>query len=101
MSRAVYCYAFAAGVSLAEVQDSLLLAVFCAEGLHGRAQVRLDAGVCLDEKKRACVVDATTPVGQSVAQIFTELLTREFGEEAFTVERRGDRPSAAPDAQNP
>ena len=96
MSRDVYRYHFDEKTSLTEVRDSLFLAVFSAEGLHGRAQVRLDAAFCLDEKKRACVVDAATPVGQAIARIFTELLTREFGEEAFTVERVVEPPSAEP-----
>ena len=39
------------------------------------------------EKKRACVVDAGTEVGRHIARIFTGFLTREFGEEAFKVER--------------
>ncbi len=96
MSREVYRYHFDEKVSLAEVRDSLFLAVFSTEGLHGRSQVRLDAAFCLDEKKRACVVDAATPVGQAIARIFTEFLTREFGEEAFTVERVVEPPPADP-----
>jgi hypothetical protein len=87
MSRDVYRYTFDAKTSLTEVRDSLFLAVFSAEGVHGRTQVRLDAAFCLDEKKRACVIDAATPVGKTIAQIFTGLLTRQFGEEAFTVKR--------------
>jgi hypothetical protein len=87
MSQDVYRYTFDEKTSLTEVRDSLMLAVLSAEGIHGRAKVRLDAAFYLDEKKRACVVDAATPVGQTVAQIFTGLLTREFGEDAFTVVR--------------
>jgi hypothetical protein len=75
-----------------------MLAVLSAEGIHGRARVRLDAAFYLDEKKRACVVDAATPVGQTVAQIFTGLLTREFGEDAFTVERLAAPPETRPSA---
>ena len=96
MSRDVYRYTFDEKISLTEVRDSLFLAVFSAEGIHGRAQVRLDAAFCLDEKKRACVVDAATPVGRTVAQIFTGLLTREFGEDAFDVERVAEPPEADP-----
>ena len=96
MSRDVYRYTFDEKTSLTEVRDSLFLAVFSAEGIHGRAQVRLDAAFCLDEKKRACVVDAATPVGRTVAQIFTGLLTREFGEDAFAVERVAEPPEADP-----
>ena len=98
MSQDVYRYSFDEKTSLSEVRDSLMLAVLSAEGIHGRAKVRLDAAFYLDEKKRACVVDAATPVGQTVAQIFTGLLTREFGEDAFTVERLTAPPEAKPGA---
>lgn len=96
MSRDVYRYTFDEKTSLTEVRDSLFLAVFSAEGLHGRSQVRLDAAFCLDEKKHACVVDAATPVGRTIAQIFTGLLTRQFGEDSYTVERVIEPPEAEP-----
>ena len=41
VSRDVYRYTFDAKTSLSEVRDSLFLAVFSAEGLHGRSQVLL------------------------------------------------------------
>ena len=82
-----YRYTFTKETSLVEVENSLFLAVFSAEGLHGRAQVRLDAAYFLDQKKRACVVDAASVVGKTIAQVFTGLLAREFGEDAFAVER--------------
>ncbi len=88
MSREIYRYSFSAGVSLRDVEESLLLAVLATESLHGRSLVRLDASFCLDEKKQSCVVDAGTEVGRYIARIFTGFLTREFGEEAFTVERK-------------
>lgn len=98
MTHNVYRYTFDKNTSLAEVRDSLLLAMFSAEGLHGRARVRLDAIFEIDEKKGTCEVDATTPVGQSIVEIFTGLLTREFGDDAFAVERV-DYESANPPAQ--
>ena len=87
MTRNVYRYIFEPAVSLAEVHDSLAMSIFAAEGIHGQAQVRLDAGYAMDEDARACVVDAATPVGLTFAQIFTGLLVRQFGEDAFEVER--------------
>ncbi len=95
MSRNIYRYTFDDKTSLTEVRDSLFLAVFSAEGVHGRAQVRLDAAFRLDEKKRACVIDAATPIGRTIAQVFTGLLTRQFGEDAFTVERVIEPPEGA------
>ncbi len=87
MSRTLYRYSFRPTVDLAEVEDSLLLAVYAAEGVHGQAQVRMDGAFLLEERQRACVVDATTPVGETIARVFTRFLAREFGEDAFTVER--------------
>ena len=87
VTRTLYRYSFGPPVDLAEVEDSLLLAVCAAEGVHGQAQVRMDGAFLLEEATRACVVDATTPVGETIARIFTRFLAREFGEDAFTVER--------------
>ena len=89
MNREIYRYNFTADVPLRDVEESLLLAVLATESLHGRSLVRLDASFCLQEKKRSCVVDAGTQVGRHIARIFTGFLTREFGEEAFKVERLG------------
>jgi len=90
MNRELYRYNFDSKVPIQDVEESLLLAVLAAESLHGRALVRLDASFCLDSKKRSCVVDAATDVGRAIARIFTGFLSREFGEEAFKVERVGD-----------
>ena len=86
MNREAYRYSFPDLISLTDVQDTIFLAIFSAEGLHGRAQVRLDVGYCLDEAKHSLIVDAGTPAGKTVAQIFTGLLSRQLGEDAFVVE---------------
>lgn len=88
MKQDIYRYHFSADVPFRDVEESLLLAVLAAESLHGRSLVRLEASFCLDEKKRSCVVDAGTEVGRHIARIFTGFLTREFGERAFTIQRR-------------
>jgi len=87
MPREIYKYQFSEGVSLRDVEETLLLAVLAAESLHGQSRVRLDAGYCLEERKRVCVIDATTDVGRDISSIFTGLATREFGEDSFQVER--------------
>lgn len=99
MNRDVYRYSFDDKAGMADVRDSLFLAVFSAEGVHGRAQVRLEAAFSLDEKSRACVIDGATPAGRTVARVFTELLTRQFGEDAFTVERVVDPPEPEPEPE--
>ncbi|HEY7312936.1 MAG TPA: hypothetical protein VH643_26465 [Gemmataceae bacterium] len=90
MSQTFYRYLFAAEVPLEEIEATVLLALFAAESLHGEAQVRLDAAHQLDKEQRTCTIDATTPVGQDFNRLFTGFLSREFGPDAFRVERAAD-----------
>ena len=83
----IYRYCFDDEVPITAVRDSLLVAAFSAEGIHGQAQVRLDAAFLLDEERRCCALDGSTLVGQTIAQILTSFLLHELGEPAFTVER--------------
>ena len=83
----VYKFSFNENVPGKEVEENLFWAVFNAESVFGKPKVRLDASFLFDRQKKVCVIDKTTEVGQHIAQIFTSLMTREFGEEAFKVER--------------
>jgi hypothetical protein len=87
MSKELYRYTFPPHVPLEEVEATLLLAIWGAESLHGQTQVRLDAAHFLDPDRRACVIDAGTPVGRDVNRLFVGFVQREFGNDAFRVER--------------
>ena len=89
MTPEIYRFRFEPGACMKEVHESLLLSIFAAEGLHGRSCIRLDVSFCADDDKRALVVDARTEAGHTVARIFTNFLIRQFGEEAFRIERVG------------
>lgn len=90
MSRELYRYSFPPHVPIEEVEATLLLAIWGTESLHGEAQTRLDAGHFLDRDRRACAIDAGTPVGRDVNRLFVGFLEREFGPESFRVERLVD-----------
>lgn len=90
MSRELYRYSFPPHVPFEEVEATLLLAIWGTESLHGEAQTRLDAGHFLDRDRRACAIDAGTPVGRDVNRLFVGFLGREFGPESFRVERLVD-----------
>jgi hypothetical protein len=96
MPRDVYRYSIQPHVPLDEVEASLLLALLATESLHGEAQVRLDASHYLDPDRRACVIDAGTLVGRDVNRLFVGFLRREFGEDAFRVERVDSVPHHEP-----
>jgi len=96
MKRDIYRYKFDRTVPIHDVEETLLLSVMATESLHGRSLIRLDAAFCLDKGKRSCVVDAATAVGRDIARIFTGFLSREFGEDAFKVERVARDPKPEP-----
>lgn len=96
MIKNVYRYGFQPQVPLEEVEASLLLALMATESLHGEAQVRLDAAHYLDPDQRACVIEAGTPVGRDINRLFVGFLRREFGEDAFQVERVDSVPQHEP-----
>lgn len=83
----IYRYAFSSDVPPQEIEASLLLAVVATEALHGEAQTRLDAAHYFNPDRRACVIDAGTAVGRDFNRVFIGLVTREFGADAFSVER--------------
>lgn len=101
MSREVYRYTFGQDVPFAEVLATVDLALIAVESLHGESRSRLDARFADDPAKGAIVIDASTPVGQALNQVFVGYARREFGEGAFRVERVNRVPAAAQPAGAP
>ncbi len=91
------CYRFRFNASLdsKEIEDALFWAVFNAESCFGKAKVRLDSSFEFDRCKNVCVIDSATPVGRHIAQVFTALSGKKFGETSFKVERLGRKSSHA------
>lgn len=94
MPREVYRYAFGQDVPFAEAMATLELALIAVESMHGESRARLDGRFASDPAERVLVIDASTPVGQALNQIFVGYARREFGESAFTVTRRVGEPQA-------
>jgi hypothetical protein len=82
-----YQYTFDPSVSMSQVNNALILSGLAAEAIHGRAQVQLNAHFRTDPATYCATIAAATEVGQTIARVFTELVSREFGEEAFSVAR--------------
>jgi hypothetical protein len=87
MTVDIFRFEFEPSVPLADAEMSLHLAMYAVEGLFGEARVRLDASYHLDDARRAITVDGGTEVGAAIVKVFTRLLGREFGEDAFCVRR--------------
>jgi hypothetical protein len=87
MTKELYRYAFHPHVPLEEIAASLLLAVWGAVNLHGEDRVAADAAHSLDPLRRACVIDAGTPVGRDLNRLFAHFVRRELSEDAYRVDR--------------
>ena len=67
------------------VEETFLMSVIAAEGIHGRARVRLDGRFDLNHDGRVCTINSDNKVGEDIAKIFAEFLLLEFGEDGFEV----------------
>lgn len=67
------------------IEEKIMLAIVTTEGTFGQAKVRLNAAYLASDNK--VVIDVSSPVGEHIAEVFTWLMTREFGEKSFSVER--------------
>ena len=95
MTTDLYRYQFAEQVPAEEIEATILLSLFAVESLHGESQTRLDAAHHFDADRRTCVIDAATAVGKDFNRLFVGFLRREFGEDAFRVERLRQQPATA------
>lgn len=89
-----YQFGVSPSVPFLDAEMSLHLAMQAVAGLFGEARVRLEASYHADEGQRAITVDGGTEVGAALVKVYTQLLTREFGEDAFTVRASAQRPNA-------
>ena len=86
MRRKVYRFRFSSKVPPRRAEETLFLAFFAAEGIHGVRRVRRESGYLFDRKTRTCVVEASTAVGDTVVRVYSRLLDLEFGEGSYRVE---------------
>ena len=87
MNKTIYHYQIKDGILMSAVKDSLLISIMAVESLFGRSRINLEARFRLEKMNRVCIIDVGTLIGETIARVFTGLLIREFGEQAFKVER--------------
>ncbi len=87
---AVCRFRFPEGLDGETIEGHLALAIIAAECTFGKPRVRISAAYCISKDRPEIAIDVSTEVGEHIAQVFTGLLMREFGEEAFVVERMTD-----------
>ena len=78
-------FIFKKPVSREFIEEQIAFAILSAECTYGAAKVRLNAAYLAADDK--VVIEASSPVGEHVAEVFTGLMIKFVGERNFTVER--------------
>jgi hypothetical protein len=78
-------FKFKKTISREQIEEHIAFAVISAECTFGQAKVRLNAAYLAADSK--VVIDVSSPVGEHIAEVFTGLLIKNYGEQSFTVER--------------
>jgi len=87
-----YRFRFADGITNEQIEERLFLAATNTENVFGEAAMRLDASFRFDKAQRVCVIDRGTAVGRHLAKLFISYISKDFGDDAYTVERVADEP---------
>jgi hypothetical protein len=88
-----YRYEFDPSVPFDEIEASMALAIVGVEALHGEPEVQLNPVHALDESTRRCVIDAESDIGRDLNRLFLGYVRREFGADAFRVQRISNPPA--------
>ena len=78
-------FIFAEEITQKKLEKQISLAIITAECVFGQAKVRLYAAYLIEKNKVA--IDVSSEVGEHVAEAFTSLAIRNFGETSFKVEK--------------
>ena len=99
--RELYRFRFTDDIPGGKIAQRLLLAAINVENLVGEAQMRLDAEFHIDRAARVVEIDRGSEVGRSIAKLFVRYLSKEFGDDCYTVERVNEtnQPAVAGAAQ--
>lgn len=87
MTQNEHRFQFNPEVELQEAEATLRLSLLAAEGLYGEARLRTDVSYSVEPLRAAIRIEGDAPITDAVAQIYTSLLSHEFGRDAFTVRR--------------
>lgn len=95
MIRTVYKFTFDDSVAMDDVERILALSAIPVESIHGESAMLVDGRFAVNKRRRTCLIDAESQLGNDLARVFTGFLNAsaggsfrvDFGE---TGERLGD-----------
>ena len=91
--REAYRFTFKESIANQQIEQRLLLAALNTETIFGEAAMRLDASFRFDKASRTCLIDSGTEVGRHIAKLFIAYISKEFGDECYSLERIENEPA--------
>ena len=91
-------FKFTKGIDRETIEKQLAFAIVSTECTFGQPKVRINTGYFILPKDKIAggeneikvVIDVSNEIGEHVAQLFTGLIIRQFGEDKFVVDRVND-----------
>lgn len=95
MVRTIYKFTFDDSVAMDDVERLLALSIIPVESIHGEAAMMVDGRFAVNRRRRTCLIDAESQLGNDLARVLSGFLNAnaggcfrvDFGE---TGERLGD-----------
>ncbi|MGB9619458.1 MAG: hypothetical protein ACPL7K_03485 [Armatimonadota bacterium] len=79
MVRTVYKFTFDDNVAMDEVERILALSVIPVESIHGESAMLVDGRFAVNKRRRTCLIDAESQLGNDLARVFTGFLNANSG----------------------
>lgn len=91
-------FKFTKGIDRNTIEKQLALAIVSTECTFGQPKVRMNASYYILPKNQIgrikdetmVIIDVSNGIGEHIAQLFTGLIIRQFGEDKFVIDRVDD-----------
>jgi len=77
--RTVYKFTFDDSVAMDDVERVLVLSAIPVESIHGEAAMLVDGRFAVNKRRRTCLIDAESQLGNDLARVFTGFLNTSAG----------------------
>ena len=79
MIRTVYKFSFDDSFAMDDVEQILALSVIPVESIHGESAMLVDGRYAVNKRRRTCLIDAESQLGNDLARVFTGFLNAKAG----------------------
>ena len=79
MIRTVYKFSFDDSFAMDDVEQILALSVIPVESIHGESAMLVDGRFAVNKRRRTCLIDAESQLGNDLARVFTGFLNAKAG----------------------